>query len=62
MRVLREAITGRCEAARDAGFEAPEVPAEIPWVHFADTGVDDVDLSPADERRLCEERETSSCS
>jgi nondiscriminating aspartyl-tRNA synthetase len=25
-------------------------------VHFADTGVDDVDLAPADERRLCEER------
>jgi nondiscriminating aspartyl-tRNA synthetase len=56
MRVLREAIAGMCEAARDAGFDAPEVPAEIPWVHFADTGVDDVDLAPADERRLCEER------
>ncbi len=58
MRVLRAAIAGMCEAAREAGFEAPEVPAEIPWVHFADTGVEDVDLSPADERRLCEERET----
>lgn len=56
MRVLREAIAGMCEAAREAGFDAPEVPAEIPWVHFAETGVDDVDLSPADERRLCEER------
>jgi nondiscriminating aspartyl-tRNA synthetase len=55
MRVLREAIAGMCEAAREAGFETPEVPAEIPWVHFADSGVDDVDLSPADERRLCEE-------
>ena len=47
-----------CEAVRTAGFEAPEVPAEIPWVHFADTGVDDVDLSPTDERRLCEEHGT----
>jgi nondiscriminating aspartyl-tRNA synthetase len=58
MRVLREAVAGMCEAARDAGFDAPEVPAEIPWVHFSDTGVDDVDLSPADERRLCEEHGT----
>jgi len=56
MRVLREAVAGMCEAARKAGFDAPEVPTEIPWIHFADTGVDDVDLSPADERRLCEER------
>jgi nondiscriminating aspartyl-tRNA synthetase len=56
MRMLREAVAGMCEAAREAGFDAPEVPAEIPWVHFADTGVDDVDLAPADERRLCEER------
>ena len=54
MRVLREAIAGMCEAAREAGFDAPDVPPEIPWVHFADTGVEDVDLSPADERRLCE--------
>jgi nondiscriminating aspartyl-tRNA synthetase len=58
MSVLRAAVAGMCEAARDAGFDAPEVPAEIPSVHFADTGVDDVDLSPADERRLCEERGT----
>jgi nondiscriminating aspartyl-tRNA synthetase len=58
MGVLREAVAGMCEAAREAGFAAPEVPAEIPSVHFADTGVDDVDLSPADERRLCEERGT----
>ncbi len=56
MRVLREAVAGMCDAVRTAGFDAPEVPAEIPWVHFADTGVDDVDLPPADERRLCEER------
>jgi nondiscriminating aspartyl-tRNA synthetase len=27
-------------------------------MHFADTGAADVDLSPADERRLCEERGT----
>jgi len=56
MRVLRDAIAGMCDAVRAAGFDAPEVPVEIPWVHFADTGVDDIDLSPADERRLCEER------
>jgi nondiscriminating aspartyl-tRNA synthetase len=30
------------------------VPEEIPWIHFADTGVHDVDLAPADERRLGE--------
>jgi nondiscriminating aspartyl-tRNA synthetase len=58
MRVLREAITGMCAAVRAAGFDAPEVQAEIPWVHFAETGADDVDLSPADERRLCEEHGT----
>jgi nondiscriminating aspartyl-tRNA synthetase len=55
MRVLREAVAGMAAAVRRAGFDAPDVPEEIPWVHFADTGVDDVDLSPADERRLCEE-------
>src|SRR6266705_6044781 len=55
MAVVREAVAGMCAAVRQAGFDAPEVPAEIPWVHFADTGVDDVDLAPADERRLCEE-------
>jgi nondiscriminating aspartyl-tRNA synthetase len=47
MRVLREAVAGMCESVRAAGFEAPEVPVEIPWVHFADTGVDDVDLGSA---------------
>src|SRR5205085_7919149 len=56
MRVLREGIAGMCDAVHEAGFDAPVVPGEIPWVHFEDTGVDDVDLSPADERRLCEER------
>jgi len=56
MHVLREAVAGMCDAVREAGFDAPEAPAEIPWVHFADTGVDDADLAPADERRLCEER------
>jgi nondiscriminating aspartyl-tRNA synthetase len=64
MHIVREAIAGMVDAIRKRaaravallGLELPEVPAEIPWVHFADTGVDDVDLSPADERRLCEER------
>jgi len=55
MRVLREAVAGMAESVRAAGFDAPEVPAEIPWVHFGEIGVDDTDLSPADERRLCEE-------
>ena len=52
MTVLREVIAGMMDAVGDHGVE---VPAEIPWVHFADTGVDDVDLAPADERRICEE-------
>jgi nondiscriminating aspartyl-tRNA synthetase len=58
MRVLRQAVAGMAAEVRTAGFDAPDVPAEIPWVHFADTGVSDVDLSPADERRLCEEHGT----
>jgi len=56
MAVVREAVAGMVDAVCELGFEdPPEVPAEIPWIHFADTGVDDVDLAPADERRLCEE-------
>jgi nondiscriminating aspartyl-tRNA synthetase len=63
MAIVREAVAGMVEAIRErAGaavelleVELPEVPAEIPWVHFAETRVDDVDLAPADERRLCEE-------
>ena len=31
------------------------MPSEIPWLHFADAEVEDVDLAPGDERRLCEE-------
>jgi nondiscriminating aspartyl-tRNA synthetase len=63
MRVLRDAIAGMVEGVRERapaavellGVELPVVPGEIPWVHFSDTGVDDVDLAPADERRLCEQ-------
>jgi nondiscriminating aspartyl-tRNA synthetase len=55
MAVVREAVAGMLDAVRALGADAPKVPAEIPWVHFADTGVDDVDLAPADERRICEE-------
>ncbi|HEY6016935.1 MAG TPA: aspartate--tRNA(Asn) ligase [Gaiellaceae bacterium] len=63
MRVLRDAVAGMVESVAERaaravellGLELPAVPAEIPRVHFADTGVDDVDLAPADERRLCEE-------
>jgi nondiscriminating aspartyl-tRNA synthetase len=56
MAIVREAVAGMLEAVRERTDHAvPDVPAEIPWVHFEDTGVDDVDLAPADERRLCEE-------
>lgn len=63
MAVVREAVAGMAEAVRERapravellGVELPQVPLEIPWLHFADSGVDDVDLAPADERRLCEE-------
>ena len=63
MRIAREVVAGMVEAIRDRAaravellqVELPQVPKEIPWLHFADCGVDDVDLAPADERRLCEE-------
>jgi nondiscriminating aspartyl-tRNA synthetase len=59
MAVVREAVAGMAAAVLERveplEVEIPEVPAEIPWVHFEDTGVGDVDLAPADERRLCEE-------
>jgi nondiscriminating aspartyl-tRNA synthetase len=62
MAVVREAVAGMVgsiieRAARAVELlevDVPEVPAQIPWVHFADANVDDVDLAPADERRLCE--------
>jgi len=56
MAFVREAVAGMAESVRKrTGASVPGVPAEIPWVHFEDTGVEDVDLTPADERRLCEE-------
>ena len=63
MAVVRDVMAGMVDAIRERAAPAvelldlrlPDVPADIPWVHFADTGVDDVDLAPADERRLCEE-------
>ena len=63
MAVVRDVVAGMVDAIRERAadsvelleIELPEVPTGIPWVHFADTGVDDVDLAPADERRLCEE-------
>jgi len=65
MAVVREVIAGMVGAVRERArralelleIELPDVPVEIEWLHFADTGVDDVDLAPADERRLCETRE-----
>ncbi len=50
MRVVREAVAGMVEAT-EADVAVPD---EIPWLHFADTGVEDVDLAPEDERRLGE--------
>jgi nondiscriminating aspartyl-tRNA synthetase len=63
MAVVRDAVAGMVEAIRERApravelleLELPRVPSEIPWLHFADSGVDDVDLAPADERRLCRE-------
>lgn len=63
MAVVREVVAGmitaigeRAERAVELlGVVLPAVPAEIQWVHFSETGVEDVDLAPADERRLCEE-------
>ncbi len=65
MAIVREVIARMFRAVRERAapavelleFELPEVPSEIPSVHFADTGADDLDLAPADERRLCEERD-----
>src|SRR5215204_2009942 len=62
--VVRAVVAGMVDAMRDRApaalelleVEVPDVPAEIPWLHFSETGVDDVDLAPADERRLCEEQ------
>ncbi|MFI7124388.1 aspartate--tRNA(Asn) ligase [Nonomuraea sp. NPDC050153] len=66
MAVLREVVAGMLESVRRrapsaverAGAVLPEVPAEIPAVHFAEaqelTGSAEPDLSPAQERWLCE--------
>jgi nondiscriminating aspartyl-tRNA synthetase len=63
MAVVRDVVAGMVESVRELASAAlelvdarlPDIPGEIPWVHFADSGVDDVDLGPADERRLCEQ-------
>ncbi len=66
MSVLRQAIAGMMAAAasRESAVsllaaKLPEVPAEIPSIHFAEAqkllgGKDEVDLSPAGERFLSE--------
>lgn len=68
MAVLREAVTGMVDAvyARAAkavellGVRLPEVPREIPEIHFVDAlrvaeaSPDEPDLAPADERALSE--------
>jgi nondiscriminating aspartyl-tRNA synthetase len=64
MAVARDAVAGMVDGVREHAAAAvelldvrlPDVPHEIPWVHFSDTGVAAVDLAPDDERRLCEER------
>ena len=54
MAVARAAIAGMVEEVgrRCPSAELPDVPDDIPAVHFSDAGVEDDDLSPADERRL----------
>ncbi|MGW5684562.1 aspartate--tRNA(Asn) ligase [Nonomuraea sp. NPDC003754] len=66
MAVLREAIAGMTEEVRRRAAQAvetlgvtlPEVPQEIPAIHFTEaqalTGEDEPDLSPAQERWLSE--------
>nr|WP_152992364.1 aspartate--tRNA(Asn) ligase [Nonomuraea pusilla] len=66
MAVLREAVAGMLESVRARASHAvellgaalPEVPAEIPAVHFSEaqrlTGESEPDLSPAQERWLSE--------
>jgi len=66
MKVLRDVFAGMIDEARAvpsvaaAGFGLPEVPDEIPIVHFADAlkiaGADpgEPDLAPADERAVCD--------
>jgi nondiscriminating aspartyl-tRNA synthetase len=66
MAVVREAVAGMVAGIEDRAAEAvqrldmrlPEVPAEIPQIHFADAmkmlGADEPDLAPAHERFLSE--------
>ena len=62
MAIVREAVEGMVDAMVEHTSQAlelldvtlPEVATEIPWLHFSETEVDDVDLAPADERRLGE--------
>ncbi|GAA3437525.1 aspartate--tRNA(Asn) ligase [Kutzneria kofuensis] len=58
MAVLRHAIAGMVEAVAGR-VPGPEVPVEIPSIHFAEAqkllgGRDEIDLAPADERFLSE--------
>jgi nondiscriminating aspartyl-tRNA synthetase len=63
MAVLRDVVAGMVDSVAERaapavellGVQLPRIPAAIPQVHFADTGVDGVDLAPEDERRLCAE-------
>ncbi|WP_214317456.1 aspartate--tRNA(Asn) ligase [Nonomuraea sediminis] len=57
MAVLREAVAGMVESTRErvpaAAGLLPEVPREVPAVHFSEVS-DEPDLSPARERELSE--------
>src|SRR5437588_10138019 len=66
MKVLREALAGMNRSVEEKaggqldllGIRAPEVPDEIPVIHFSDAmqmlDADEPDLSPAHERALGE--------
>ncbi|WP_219471514.1 aspartate--tRNA(Asn) ligase [Nonomuraea rhizosphaerae] len=58
MAVLREAVHGMVESVRGLAVAVPEVPEEIPAIHFTEaqrlTGQDEPDLSPEQERWLSE--------
>src|SRR5438874_7617973 len=64
MAVVRDVVAGMVAAIRERaartvellGVRLPDVPAEIPWIHFTEAGATDIDLAPADERRLCDEQ------
>ncbi|MBV9022318.1 MAG: aspartate--tRNA(Asn) ligase [Streptomycetaceae bacterium] len=57
-RMVEQVASRAAEAVQLLGVKLPEVPAEIPQIHFADAmamlGADEPDLAPAHERYLSE--------